>query len=668
VLSLLSATALVLASPLGARAYPSATVTISGHGYGHGMGMGQWGALGYAIGQDNGDGNWTWQQIVTHYYGGTSVVSDATDADGSATDGQTISVAMVENAGLDLLATTPPGAPPGGVSVPPSGSTAPAVRFQAAGPGAWNIYTGPGCAGPWTLTSPNWVGTPTTTSANGANQIQLCVAGGSPIVHGTLAALYNSNGQARTINLVTLGEYLDDVVPAESSPHWGTLGGAGPQGQQWGFQALEAQAVAARSYVLSTPLSYGGYADTCDSSCQSYPGIRDENALTTLAVTDTAGQVMQAAGAPLPAFTQYSASTGGYTAGGTFPPVVDNGDAVCIPGDPLGCNPNHDWTTQVPVSSITAAWPQIGTLESIEITSRNGYGDYGGRVNTMQIVGSSATVSVTGTQFALALGLMSNWFTIGGQPSGGVNGYWLAASNGAVYSFGSAGADGSMGGKPLNEPIVGMAATPNGGGYWLVASDGGIFSFGNAKFYGSMGGKPLNEPIVGIASTPDGAGYWEVASDGGIFSFGDAKFYGSMGGKPLNEPIVGIASTPDGAGYWEVASDGGIFSFGDAHFYGSTGAIQLVKPIVGMAASPDGHGYWMVASDGGVFSFGDATYQGSAAGTPTGAGTSTILGALSGLGYLIANGTGAVTSFGDAPQLGSATGVTGTQIVSGAVS
>ena len=50
----------------------------------------------------------------------------------------------------------------------------------------------------------------------------------------------------------------------------------------------------------------------------------------------------------------------------------------------------------------------------------------------------------------------------------------------------------------------------------------GIFAFGDAGFYGSMGGNPLNQPVVGIASTPDGKGYWEVASDGGIFAFGDA--------------------------------------------------------------------------------------------------------------------------------------------------
>ena len=123
-----------------------------------------------------------------------------------------------------------------------------------------------------------------------------------------------------------------------------------------------------------------------------------------------------------------------------------------------------------------------------------------------------------------------------------------------------------------------------------MASDGGIFSFGDAAFHGSMGGTPLNAPIVGMAATPDGAGYWEVASDGGIFSFGDAAFHGSMGGTPLNAPIVGMAATPDGGGYWEVASDGGIFSFGDAAFHGSMGGTPLNAPIVGMAATPGGGG------------------------------------------------------------------------------
>src|SRR5208283_1611515 len=141
------------------------------------------------------------------------------------------------------------------------------------------------------------------------------------------------------------------------------------------------------------------------------------------------------------------------------------------------------------------------------------------------------------------------------------------------------------------------------------ASDGGIFAFGDAGFHGSEGGRPLNAPIVGMAATPDGGGYWEVASDGGIFAFGDAGFHGSEGGRPLNAPIVGVASSRSGHGYWLVASDGGIFSFGDATFWGSTGSLQLDKPIVGMA--PTLGGYWVVASDGGIFSLGSAPFHGS---------------------------------------------------------
>ena len=46
-----------------------------------------------------------------------------------------------------------------------------------------------------------------------------------------------------------------------------------------------------------------------------------------------------------------------------------------------------------------------------------------------------------------------------------------------------------------NEPIVGMAATPDGGGYWLVGQDAGVFDFGDAAFSGSAQ-SPLHPSAV----------------------------------------------------------------------------------------------------------------------------------------------------------------------------
>jgi hypothetical protein len=232
-------------------------------------------------------------------------------------------------------------------------------------------------------------------------------------------------------------------------------------------------------------------------------------------------------------------------------------------------------------------------------------------------------------------------------------GYWEVASDGGVFSFGSARFYGSMGGTELNAPIVGIAATPDGRGYWLVASDGGVFSFGDAGFWGSMGGTQLNAPIVGMAASADGRGYWLVASDGGVFSFGDAGFWGSMGGTQLNAPIVGMAANNFNGGYWLVAADGGVFSFGNAQFYGSMGGTQLNAPMVGMGAALDGGGYWLVAADGGVFTFRDAQFSGSMGGVRLNAPMVGIARTADGRGYWEVASDGGIFSFGSAQFEGS---------------
>jgi len=223
-------------------------------------------------------------------------------------------------------------------------------------------------------------------------------------------------------------------------------------------------------------------------------------------------------------------------------------------------------------------------------------------------------------------------------------GYWLVAADGGIFGYGNAGFFGSRGGQPLNSPIVDMAATPDNGGYWLVARDGGIFGYGNAGFFGSRGGQPLNSPIVGMAATPTGNGYWLVAADGGVFTYGDAGFFGATGHLDLNAPIVGMAARPQGDGYWLVASDGGIFAFGNAPFLGSRGGQPLARPIIGMAANAAGDGYWLTASDGGIFAY-NAPFYGSTGGRPLNAPIVGMAPDLAGVGYWLVARDGGIFAF-----------------------
>ncbi len=493
---------------------------------------------------------------------------------------------------------------------------------------------------------------------------------------------------ARTVNTLPLEQYVADTVPGESPSSWANLGGAGPQGMDWGFQELEAQAVAVRSYVLADLGGYGGYADTCDLTCQTYRRHRQyETAASIAAANDTAGQVMimPAARSPPPSTPS---STGGYTSSANqespFTAVPDDGDAVCVVG---ACNskPSHGRRPRSPTQHVEAAWPQIGTFEGLRAaTSDPGHPDDAGygRVDTITIARAARqTITIPGTEFYVDLGLKSDLFTVT-STSGGVlsitgqgwgHGIGMGQYGALGYAIGQDNDEGNWTYQQIVDHYYGPAqlgSLPGGassvdgssggvGGYWINAADGGVFSFGNAQFYGSTGGMHLNQPVVAMASTHDAAGYWEVASDGGVFSFGDAQFYGSTGSIRLNKPMVGMAATPDGGGYWLVASDGGIFAYGDAQFYGSTGSLKLNKPIIGMVPTHDGGGYWLIASDGGVFAFGDAGFFGSLGGAPPATALVGVAPTPDGGGYWVLGANGTVYGFGDAPQVGIAPGLAG---------
>jgi hypothetical protein len=126
-------------------------------------------------------------------------------------------------------------------------------------------------------------------------------------------------------------------------------------------------------------------------------------------------------------------------------------------------------------------------------------------------------------------------------------GYLIAHADGAVFAH-VAGSVTRVAApiRGLAAPVVGIAATPSEMGWYLAARDGGVFTFGDARFAGSLGAVRLAGPIVGITARYDG-GYWLVGADEGIFTFGGAPFLGTRAGTAHAGfgATVGIAATPD---------------------------------------------------------------------------------------------------------------------------
>jgi SpoIID/LytB domain protein len=388
---------------------PVATLDLDGHGYGHGIGLSQWGAYGYAA-----DHGWNALQILDHYYGGT--VSATTDATSMTVRLQTLDdqqTAVVHDRGW-LVADGVAGGPWRSVlarETAPSSYTVWARSDASVCPAAADASLSG-----WTVVAsglPSVTIRPqidTSASADFADLSAVCEPSGRVRTYrGAIRAVNGTDGENRTVNEVPLEQYLRPVVASEMSASWAPAGSA----------ALQAQAVAARSYGLAE--NRYSYAKTCDQVCQYYPGVawrqnvasayvKYEQAAVDVNVQATASTVRRVGSASGPiAYTMFSASSGGWTAASTlpFPAVEDLGDAT-------SGNPNHTWQASVTAAAIAARWPSIGSFTGITITGRTGQGDWGGRVTTMTVNGASGSVSITGDLFRSAMGLKSNWFAVRG--------------------------------------------------------------------------------------------------------------------------------------------------------------------------------------------------------------------------------------------------------------
>ena len=356
-------------------------VVLTGHGFGHGRGLSQWGSFGYAT-----RFGFNHLQILSRYYG-NAVMADIGNP--------LVTVRLMALDGAPLSVTCDAPFTVDGRPMAP-GTAAQITRNPD---GTFQLTTRTGCSGPVTG-SLQIAGTTVNTVDDPGNDVRrmlrLC-APEARAYRGALSLVWDGRA-LHTVNTLFMEDYLRGVVPRESPASWGDAANGA------GLNALMAQAVAARSYARSENRT--AYAQTCDTTaCQVYGGAglngkSLEDPRTDRAVANTAGAVMTLGGQV--ARTEFSSSSGGHTAGGTFPAVPDEGDVA---------SPFHDWSVTLPRAKVTAAFG-VGPVQSITVLTRNGLGADGGRVLTVRVTGTSGSADMTGEQFRAALGLRSAWFTV----------------------------------------------------------------------------------------------------------------------------------------------------------------------------------------------------------------------------------------------------------------
>jgi stage II sporulation protein D len=195
------------------------------------------------------------------------------------------------------------------------------------------------------------------------------------------------------IHRMALETYVRGVVPAEmpaSSP----------------AAALEAQAVASRTYALTAHAGGSRFDVYSDTRSQMYRGKAAYTSQTDAAVAATAGQIVTYAGQP--AITYFFASSGGRTEN------VENAWPGSAPEpwlrgvlDPYDAGPTHSWKVTIPFATAAQRLGALvhGSFEGIEVLQRG----FSPRIVSAYVLGSGGHTLVNGEELAWRLGLDASW-------------------------------------------------------------------------------------------------------------------------------------------------------------------------------------------------------------------------------------------------------------------
>jgi SpoIID/LytB domain protein len=411
---IIAAAALVPRAAVADQSYvvpPTRVWSVNGAGFGHGIGMSQWGAQGAALAGLRPD------QILSFYYPGTTFGYVANPP---------IRVQLRSYAGTAIVfgaygseQLTATDLATGSSQVLPASDRylltldSTYMYLSVRTPAGWS--TPQAFIGPIDINGPSgtWLYSPD-------------LSGAGTQYWGTLRLVRTNPAAAQAVNVVSLDAYAKFVVPREV-PAW------------WHESALQAQAVAARSYAMAVS-NPAGLWDICDTTaCQVYGGRAIvspggaitwlESASTSSAVEATSGLVL-ADGSNRPAFTQFSSSSGGYTVAGSRPYLVAQPDPYSglAPGDPVS-----RWKAQLAASTLQQSCPSGGMLNSFDITGRDGRGPFGGRITSVRLNCSTGAVTITGSG-SLGFGMRSNMWEPSVAPFGNLE--LLTGNAGGIHAAG----------------------------------------------------------------------------------------------------------------------------------------------------------------------------------------------------------------------------------------
>ena len=396
--------------PAASAELPS-QISITGKGYGHGVGMSQIGARGLAL---RGD---TATAIMNYYFPGSDVVALPDDQILRVNIGHQLTSASLKSntPGMSLQLLAGDGIEPQFLSVL---SDKDSVKLSVVGNQVGITTSQVGITTILTAVDQLTIRWSGTRYLSGIDSI-------ISLTHTSKTKSYRYGQlQVKVVKDAKLGNRLEIVNQVRLHDEY--LWGISEVPSSWPAAALEAQAIASRSYAMS---KVGKVQKSCD--CELYSSITDQNfagfakeaepkwgavwkaAVTRTSITETSGLTVTRN--LLPIRTYFGSSTGGVTETSANAWGTDVGYTFSVP-DPWSLDPKLNpsyftWKREISQALLAAAFglPDIASLKIIALNQTG---------TVKQIEGKSSAgkkVKLSGETFRSRCKLPSTWFALSGE-------------------------------------------------------------------------------------------------------------------------------------------------------------------------------------------------------------------------------------------------------------